>query len=208
MDSASEATRKSVAPAASARAFLRSLTSTATTVAAPAARAAATTERPTPPRPTTSTDCPGATRAVLRTAPVPVSAAQPRRAAAGQSRSDGTPITAFSGTTTCSAKAPRPSATYTGAPSRVLPFSRAAMPDVVAHSHGSPCSQNQHIRHAGCQLSATWSPAAARLTPAPVSTTSPAASCPRTSGYGGCSVPLTMDRSEWQTPAARIRTRT
>ena len=87
----------------------------------------------------------------------------------------------------------------------MLPFASAATPAARAHSHGSPWVQNQHSRQAGAQFSTTWSPTAARVTCSPVSTTSPAASWPSTSGYGGASVPLTMDRSEWQTPAARIR---
>src|SRR3954468_20961535 len=48
----------------------------------------------------------------------------------------------------------------------------------------------------------TWSPAASALTPSPTSTTSPAASWPRTSGGGIGIVPLVAERSEWQTPHA------
>jgi hypothetical protein len=91
---------------------------------------------------------------VLRTAPVPVSTAQPSRAALSQASSSGTGMTAFSGTTTCSAKAPSPSVTCTGAPSSVLPFSSAAM-FAVEQSHGSPWVQNQHSRQGGDQFSAT-----------------------------------------------------
>jgi hypothetical protein len=45
-----------------------------------------------------------------------------------------------------------------------MPFSRAAMPEEVEQSHGSPRRQNQQSRQGGCQLSTTWSPTAARVT--------------------------------------------
>src|SRR5258707_115890 len=48
----------------------------------------------------------------------------------------------------------------------------------------------------------TWSPTASAVTPSPISTTSPAASWPSTSGGGMGIVPLVADRSEWHTPQA------
>jgi hypothetical protein len=65
-----------------------------------------TTDRPTPPRPTTSTDWPSRTRAVFRTAPTPVMTAQPTRAACSSGTASGTGRTARSDTTVCSAKPP------------------------------------------------------------------------------------------------------
>ena len=61
--------------------------STATICRAPASFAPRTTLNPTPPRPTTATDWPGSTFAVLTTAPTPVSTAQPNRAASSSGRS-------------------------------------------------------------------------------------------------------------------------
>jgi hypothetical protein len=68
--------------------------------------------------------------------------------------------------------------------------------------------QNQQAPHAGDQLSTTWSPAVTWVTPSPTVTTVPAASWPRTAGSSWGRVPSASDRSEWQTPAAAMRTRT
>ena len=70
-----------------------------------------------------------------------------------------------------------------------------------------PCVQCQQVSHGTAQLRTTWRRTS---TPAhrPASVTTPEASCPSTSGYDGRSVPLTIDRSEWQTPTPAIRTRT
>ena len=76
------------------------------------------------------------------------------------------------------------------------------------HSHGSPCRQNQHARHGGAQFNTTRSPGRTEVTAEPTSLTVPLASCPSTTGYRGTTVPLTIDRSEWHTPAAAMRTRT
>src|SRR3982074_1934466 len=68
--------------------------------------------------------------------------------------------------------------------------------------------QNQQLPHAGDQFNKTWSPAPTLVTPGPTAITVPAPSWPRTAGIGWSSVPLASERSEWQTPAAVIRTRT
>ena len=60
-----------VAPSSRAKASFSSERSTATIWRAPATFAPSTALRPTPPRPTTATDAPGSTRAVLTTAPTP-----------------------------------------------------------------------------------------------------------------------------------------
>src|SRR6476659_8133994 len=52
----------------------------------------------------------------------------------------------------------------------------------------------------------TWSPGLSEVTPSPTSMTSPAASCPSTSGGGSGIVPLVAERSEWHTPHAAIVT--
>src|SRR5574341_1046066 len=48
----------------------------------------------------------------------------------------------------------------------------------------------------------TWSPLANPATPSPISSTTPAPSCPSTSGSGSAIVPVTAERSEWHTPQA------
>ena len=60
--------------------------STATICRAPASFAPRTALNPTPPRPTTATDWPGSTLAVLTTAPTPVSTAQPNSAASSRGK--------------------------------------------------------------------------------------------------------------------------
>ena len=60
-----------VAPSFVAKASFSSERSTATIWRAPASLAPRTTLKPTPPRPTTATDWPGSTLAVLTTAPTP-----------------------------------------------------------------------------------------------------------------------------------------
>src|SRR5690242_14105698 len=54
----------------------------------------------------------------------------------------------------------------------------------------------------------TWSPLANSVTPSPTSSTTPAPSCPSTSGSGRAIVPVIAERSEWHTPHAARRTAT
>jgi hypothetical protein len=70
---------------------------------------------------------------------------------------------------------------------------------------GLPDTHSGHEPQLGTKTSTTWSPMVTSLTPAPTASTTPAASCPRTMGTGRGLLPLTTDRSEWHTPAARIR---
>ena len=65
-----------------------------------------TTERPTPPRPNTTTDDPASTRAVLTTAPTPVETQQPMSAATSAGMPSGMGTAAVAGTTWASAKVP------------------------------------------------------------------------------------------------------
>ena len=53
----------------------------------------------------------------------------------------------------------------------------------------------------------TWSPGVTLVTPAPTSSTMPAASCPSTMGRGGVQSPFMMCQSLWQMPAALTLTR-
>ena len=54
----------------------------------------------------------------------------------------------------------------------------------------------------------TWSPGFTDRTSLPTASTTPAPSWPRTDGAFHGMVPLMTDRSEWQTPAAPMATRT
>src|SRR3954453_19699647 len=76
------------------------------------------------------------------------------------------------------------------------------------HSCGWPLTQSLHAPHCGDQQMTTWWPSDRPVTPGPISTTSPAPSCPRTLGTATGIVPFMADRSEWQTPVALMRTRT
>src|SRR5258706_15872391 len=133
---------------------------------APAARAPVRTLSPTPPSPITRTESPDLTLAVLLTAPTPVRTAQPSSAAYSNGTSGLIGMTAFSGTTTCSASEPRPRAMASGTPSIVEPCDTDAL-DAFSHRNGSPRRQNQHCRQAGDQLRTTWAPTLTRPTPSP-----------------------------------------
>ena len=88
--SASSGANTAVAPSSRASFRFASTGSTATIGYALATEAAITEARPTPPSPNTATDWPGRTVAVLRTAPAPVSTAQPKSAAVRNGTSGGT----------------------------------------------------------------------------------------------------------------------
>ncbi len=51
-------------------------------------------------------------------------------------------------------------------------------------------------------------PGATWVTPAPTASTTPAPSCPSTTGTGNGMVPSTTDRSLWHNPAAEMATST
>jgi hypothetical protein len=199
------ATRKSVAPAVRARSSFVAEVSTAMIRSAPARRAPVTAESPTPPSPTTSTVSPGWAPAAFWAAPTPVRMAQPSRAASSRGTSFGRGTTAVAAQTTSSAIAPRPRQASNGEPSARWPPGAPVRPSIAEHSQGSSRVQNQQARHGTAQLRTTWSPTATVVTSAPTAVTTPAASCPSTWGYDGDRVPLTIDRSEWQTPATRTR---
>src|SRR4051812_49523354 len=112
-------------------------------VPACANRAPCTTDRPTPPKPTTSTLWPARTFAVLSTAPTPVITAQPTSAACSSGTPSGTGITARSDTTVSSAKPAVDSPGKTSCPSYVA-YGAAAASDERSQSHGSACVQNHH----------------------------------------------------------------
>ena len=164
------------------------LRSTATSGAAPASRAAATTCSPTPPQPTTQTPSPRATRATLRTAPKPVTTPQPSSAAC-QSGSSREILTALAAATTVrSAKHAVSRPCWSVSPftcRRLVPSS--SVPATLHLPAGSqrlrrPDRQARQLPHAGTSAKATWSPGATCVTSSPAASTTPAPSCPSTSG--------------------------
>ena len=78
----------------------------------------------------------------------------------------------------------------------------------VRHRWGWPWVQKKHVRHWGTHEITTWSPGTRSSTPSPTSSTTPAPSWPSTAGRVMGRVPFCMERSEWQTPEATMRTRT
>ena len=84
------------------------LVSTATLRPAPTATDPNNALRPTPPSPTTATDAPAGTRAVLTTAPTPVITAQPKIAATSGGTSGSIRTTELGTTTARSANAEIP----------------------------------------------------------------------------------------------------
>ncbi len=105
------------APARIASSSFASEVSMAITGLAPWATAPMTALRPTPPRPITTTDSPACTRAVFRTAPIPVVTAQPMSAAISGGVRGSTLIAADAATTCCSPNVPMPLYAPTASPS-------------------------------------------------------------------------------------------
>ena len=73
-------------------------------------------------------------------------------------------------------------------------------------SCGVPTMQYEHLPQLGIHERTTGSPFFTRVTSGPISSTTPAPSCPRTTGSGMGSVPFVTERSLWQTPLATSRT--
>src|SRR5215472_15961493 len=110
-----------VAPNSLANCNLRSAKSTAIMGSAPAIAAAPIADNPTPPTPNTATDWPGRTFAVCRTAPAPVSTAQPMRQliSAGSDGDMGTTLSA--NVTMCSLQVYTSPSAMRGRPWKVAP---------------------------------------------------------------------------------------
>ena len=111
--------------------------------AAPATRAPCTIESPMPPRPSTSTDAPGSTRAVFRTAPTPVCTAHPITHATSSGTPRGIFTAPVAGVTTCSANPPTPTPRKTIWSPRLSPVDPSrnvfvAIIDAFRHTPGSP----------------------------------------------------------------------
>ncbi len=164
----------SVAPRPRARASFAGSRSTATIRPAPAIRAAATICWPIPPQPTTHTLSPIATRAALRTAPKPVTTAQPSSAACQSGRPGGIGTALAAGTTQRSAKHDTKLKCLTSRPSarcsRVVPSSivpAQACAPATSQRLKRPAVHAAQARHGGTKQNATGSPAVEPLHPRP-----------------------------------------
>ena len=81
-------------------------------------------------------------------------------------------------------------------------------PSELRHQLGWPVLQARHAPQLARVAITTWSPGLTDFTSEPTDSTTPAPSCPMTVGAGNGIVPSMTDKSEWQTPAAAMRTRT
>jgi hypothetical protein len=119
---------------------------------APAMRAPWITESPTPPQPNTATDEPGATFAVLKTAPTPVVTPQPTSAAQSSGILGSILIRFSADTVAYSAIEPQPEKMLSGSPrasrTRGVPSSGvvSAFP-CSRQSTGRPETQKRHLPH-------------------------------------------------------------
>ncbi len=198
----------SVAPRLLAIVSLSGNTSTATIWRAPARLAPSKAENPTPPSPTTATVEPGETRAVLSTAPTPVSTAQPKSAASSNGNSGSILISECRDTVAYSAKAEQP---------RMMVMRRtvAAQPPRAREQRARGIGRRARFAQCGASLRARQAMPATRhehqhhviallevIHAGPDSSTVPAASCPSTMGVGRGRSPLITDKSEWQRPGS------
>ena len=147
-----------------------------------------TAPRPTSPQPNTTQVEPARTSAVYSAAPIPVerphaNGAQPSSDASGE-----TFARAISGITVYSANVDVPMKCRIGAPSRerrVVPSGRWPSPcwsRIATHRFVRPLRQWTHSPHSGAKRVMTWSPGDTSVTSAPMRSTTPAPSWPRTHG--------------------------
>ena len=173
-----------------------------------------THESPTPPRPMTATVDPAGTSAVLSTAPTPVETPQPISAATSGGTPSGIGTTALAGhdLVPCSSSRSRDRRGPAIRPAgmrRVVPSAWAWRRDgEPEQSHWRPRWHSRQRRHGAYQVRATGRPMTPGSSPGPTASTMPAPSWPITMGPGRFQWPSRTWRSEWQTPADVIRTRT
>src|SRR5262249_19566441 len=205
--SSREASTTCVAPKRRASSSFCGLTSMAMIGAAPASTPPCTQLSPMPPTPKTAIDAPASTRARFSTAPTPVMIPHPIRAARSNGTRGSTGMALCSRTSVSSAKAEALANWYAGVPriaNGVVSFGLGAW----RHAVGLPPSHAAHRPQCASVDRMTASPSFTLVTPGPTASTTPAPSCPSTTGTGYGMVPLMTLWSEWQRPAARIATRT
>ena len=165
---------------------------------------------PTPPQPKTATVSPGRTFAVLMTAPTPVITPQPTRHARSRGISSGILMAAVARTTVRSANEPTPAMREISMPFLTKTFSSPVIRPCWLRSHRCtvPATQKWHLPQFSTQERTTWSPFFSVVTSFPTSSTTPAPSCPSTTGGGSGSFICCTERSEWHTPLAATLTTT
>ena len=77
---------------------------------------------------------------------------------------------------------------------------RLSLPIVSRQWVGWPRSHASHSPQLPSVVSTTWSPTCTLRTASPTSSTTPAPSCPSTTGVGNGMVPSSTDTSEWHRP--------
>jgi len=120
-----------------------------------------------------------------------------------------TGITCDWSTTAYSANAPVLIPWFKGSPRWLCSRFSAASANVPSHRCGDPAAQKKHRPHQRTNDTTTRSPGRTLITPGPVSVTTPAPSCPATTGGGAAHpahCPRTRFRSLWHTPTAASRT--
>ena len=149
--------------------------------AAPTVAAPCTAFNPTPPVPMITTHSPGRTPAVLVTAPKPVSTPQAISEAASSGTSFGMATAWEPSTTTYSANAPVRMPCTSASPFAVSGL-RSSSGNTASHNTCAPVEQDGQCPQDRISVTTTWSPTATWVTPAPTSSTMPAASWPYTAG--------------------------
>ena len=160
-----------------------------------------------PPRPKTAIVAPVSTFARFTTAPTPVMMPQPMSAARSNGTRGSIGIALCSRTTVRSAKADALANWYAGFPLTVNGCASFGL-GAFRHSVARPVSHAAQRPQCASVERTTASPSFTAVTPGPTASTIPAPSCPRTTGVGYGIEPSITLRSEWQSPAALIATRT
>src|SRR6266576_2546162 len=140
-----------------------------------------------PPAPITATVWPGCTFTRLSTAPVPVTTAQPMRQATSSGTSSSITTAWVSFKTVYSLNTPALANWKARSPPTVN--GRGSLPNVSRQCVGCPRSQASHCPQLPRVVSTTWSPTFTLVTAEPTSSTTPAPSCPSTTGVGNGIVP-------------------
>src|SRR3954452_10655717 len=184
----------------------RGLVATAMIRPAPARAAPWMTLSPMPPTPITRTLAPAGTFARCSTAPTPVRTPHPTSDADAIGTSAGIFTAWLALTTVRSENTEAVANAYAGSPRQVNGCGRP--PNVDRHIVGRPLSQYWQAPQLPSVDRTTWSPSLTVVTEGPTASTTPAPSCPSTTGVGNGMVPVMTDRSLWQSPAASMRTAT
>ena len=173
--------------------------SMATMGSAPAMAAPCAQFSPTPPQPTTATDAPGSTWAVLSAAPTPVKTPHESKQPSVGGKPGGEATICEESTTISSAKAPTRKPAYIGSPSPPRKRGSRSMANGRAQIEGRPDSHSAQRPQERNKVASTETPGAiSGSTPGPTAVTTPAASWPKIVGKLPPQAPSIYIKSEWQ----------